>query len=419
MSSSHTTGNKLLLTEIAKTIAHFRPQTAMSPPPRLSSHRRGAAGTAALAAALGAAVAAAVPAVPSVLLHNTAQPGVSMPFIGLGCGAYSDTNAGYNAYPECWVGDGGATGGGSGTCGGFVQQAVTQWLEAGGRRLDAANSYQDQVDVGKALNAYLASSGTPRSDIFLLSKVGPSHPLGGADAKAQFAGVLDEMQVDYVDLLLVHWPWDSASKGNVTNNATTSSVPLCNHTSPLFDERLCRLDTWQGMLDIFATGRARAVGVSNYNVTHFEEIVAAGMPLPALTQNPFHLYRSATQSDVIDYANKNGITFLGYSPFGVPDYHNYSFVGAPAGNQLQHPYVLSLADKYSATPAQVLIQWQYQLGIPVNPRSMNATHMADNLATYSLFAAIGGLNQTEMDNLSSQPQDICGGDASGWYECAL
>ena len=147
------------------------------------------------------AAAAAVPYVPSVVLSNTAQAGVSMPFIGLGCGGYSSANAGYNAYPECWIGDGGATGGGSGTCGGFVQQAVTSWLEAGGRRLDAANSYQDQVDVGKALNAYLASSGTPRSDIFLLSKIGPSHPLGGADAKAQFEGVLNEMQVDYVDLL--------------------------------------------------------------------------------------------------------------------------------------------------------------------------------------------------------------------------
>ena len=287
----------------------------------------------------------------------------SVHLIGLGCGGYSSANNGYGAYPECWIGDGGATGGGSGTCGGFVQQAVTSWLEAGGRRLDAANSYQDQVDVGKALNAFLASSGVPRADIFLLSKIGPSHPLGGADAKAQFEGILAEMQVDYVDLLLVHWPWDSASKGNVTNNATTSSVPLCNHTSPLFDERLCRLDTWQGMLDIFATGRARAVGVSNYNVSHFEEIVAAGMPLPALTQNPFHLYRSATQSDLIDWTARHGVAFLGYSPFGVPDYHNYSFTGVPAGNQLQHPYVLSLADKYSATPAQVLIQWQYQLGI--------------------------------------------------------
>ena len=373
---------------------------------------------AALAASFAAgAPAAAVPFVPSVVLSNTAAAGVSMPFIGLGCGGYSSANAGYNAYPECWIGDGGATGGGSGTCGAFVQQAVTSWLQAGGRRLDAANSYQDQVDVGKAMNAFIASSGVPRADIFLLSKIGPSHPLGGADAKAQFEGILAEMQVDYVDLLLVHWPWDSASKGNVTNNATTSSVPLCNHTSPLFDERLCRLDTWRGMLDIFATGRARAVGVSNYNVSHFEEIVAAGMPLPALTQNPFHLYRSATQSDLIDWAARHGVTFLGYSPFGVPDYHNYSFFGSPAGNQLQHPYVLSLSDKYGATPAQVLIQWQFQLGIPVNPRSMNATHMADNLATYAFFSG-NGLNQTEMDTLSSMPQDLCGSDASNWYECA-
>ena len=96
----------------------------------------------------------------------------------------------------------------------------------------------------------------------------------------------------------------------------------------------------------------------------------------------------------------------------MPDYHNYSFVGSPAGNQLQHPYVLELAAKYGATPAQVLIQWQFQLGIPVNPRSMNATHMADNLASYSFFSAAGGLNQPELDNLSSQPQDICGSDAS-------
>ena len=81
-----------------------------------------------------ASLAAAVPFVPSVVLGNSAQAGVSMPFIGLGCGGYSSANNGYGAYPECWIGDGGATGGGSGTCGGFVQQAVTSWLEAGGRR---------------------------------------------------------------------------------------------------------------------------------------------------------------------------------------------------------------------------------------------------------------------------------------------
>ncbi len=64
------------------------------------------------------------------------------------------------------------------------------------------------------------------------------------------------------------------------------------------------------------------------------------------------------------------------------------------------------------------IQWQFQLGVPINPRSMNPQHMLDNLNAYSLFQAAGGLNQTEMDNLSAQPQDICS-DTNSWYECAL
>ena len=151
----------------------------------------------------------------------------------------------------------------------------------------------------------------------------------------------------------MHWPWDSASKGNVTNNVTTSSTPACNHTSALFDERLCRLDTWSAMLDIFDGGLPRAVGVSNYNVTHFEEIREAGLRMPSLTQSPFHLYRSATQMDLLSYTGRHGIAFLGYSPFGVPDYHNYTFPGCPSANQLAHPYVLEVANKYGATPAQV------------------------------------------------------------------
>ena len=356
--------------------------------------------------------------VPSLPLFNSAVPGTMIPAIGLGTGGYSGNDQGFDTYPECWVGDGGASGGGTGTCGGYVQKAVTSWLEAGARRIDAANSYQNQVDVGKAMNAFIASGKASRSDIFLLSKVGPSHPLGYSDVKDQFEGILTEMGVDYVDLLLIHWPWDSASKGNVSNNHTTSVTPACNHSSTEYNERACRVLSWKAMVDIYASGKARAIGVSNYNITHFQEIIDADLPLPALTQSPFHIYRSATQMDLLLFTARHNIVFLGYSPFGVPDYHQYSFAGCPAANQLQHPYVLSLASKYSATPAQVLLQWQWQLGIPTNPRSMNAQHQVDNLNAYQLFAAVGGLNQTEMDTLSSQPQDLCT-PTNDWYECAL
>jgi diketogulonate reductase-like aldo/keto reductase len=205
-----------------------------------------------------AAAAAAAP-VPNVYLGNnrgTAQPGLLMPAIGLGTGGYSDNNAtGYGNYPECWSS---LTG-----CGPWVQQAVTSWFAAGGRRLDAANSYQNDHDVGAAM----AASGLPRSEVFLLSKTGPSHPLGYNDTLAQFEAIKASMGVSYVDCLLIHWPWPSASKGNVTNNSTQSTDPACNTAAATYDEVECRLQTWRAMLHIYNSGGALSIGTSNFNVT--------------------------------------------------------------------------------------------------------------------------------------------------------
>lgn len=166
-------------------------------------------------------------------------------------------------------------------------------------------------------------------------------------------------------------------------------------------------------IPLYGTLQARAVGVSNFNTTHFEEIKAAGLIMPSLTQNPFHLYRSATQMDLLTYTARHGVQFLGYSPFGVPDWKVYPTPQLPVSNQLNHPLVQAIAANHSATPAQVLIAWQWALGIPVNPRSMNAQHMADNLNAYSAVTLV----QTEIDALSSVPQDMCSFDPS-WYECA-
>ena len=135
-----------------------------------------------------------------------------------------------------------------------------------------------------------------------------------------------------MDLLLIHWPWQSKSAGNVTSNTTQSTDPACNTTSPVYSESGCRLSTWKALVQIWASGGARAIGVSNYNVTHLQvrlfsalrsllclcvccdhtlviassttvyllfnacccasqEIVDAGMVLPSVNQMPFHLYR--------------------------------------------------------------------------------------------------------------------------------
>lgn len=349
-----------------------------------------------LSLALAASTAAAASS-PSFPLKNAAVPGTSMPWIGLGTGAYSDNAAvGYGGYPECWSTSAG--------CGQFAQTAVSTWLSVGGRRIDSANSYQNQADVGAALAAAISNGVVAREELFILSKVGPSNPLGYNDTMVQFQGILAAQQTTYVDALLMHWPWDSKSQGNVTNNSTSSTDPLCNHADAAhYDEAACRISTWRALVDIFNAGGARAIGVSNFNVSHFEEIKASGLPMPALTQNPFHLYRSATQMDIINYCLRNDIVFLGYSPFGVPDYKVYPTNNTlPVANQLNHPAVLAAAAAHGATPAQVLLSWSMALGIPVNPRSMNKQHMIDNLNALDAVT----LTQSEMHALLAVPQDM-------------
>jgi len=116
------------------------------------------------AAATTRDAAAAAAAVPTVALRNAAAPGQTMPFIGLGTGGYGATPNAYGAYPECWMELVG--------CGNHTVEAVKSWLALGGRRLDAADSYDTQVSVGIAM----AESGVARSDIFLLQKTGNWNP---------------------------------------------------------------------------------------------------------------------------------------------------------------------------------------------------------------------------------------------------
>lgn len=119
----------------------------------------------------------------------------------------------------------------------------------------------------------------------------------------------------------------------------------------------------------------------------------------------------------IDLCNKLGITFLGYSPLGVPDWHSFPNKGKYNGtvmspNQLEDPAAIEVAQYLGITPAQALLAWQWQAGIPVNPRSQNKQHMVQNLEAYKYK-----LSTTQMDTLSHRPQAWCSVDPK-FYECA-
>lgn len=349
-----------------------------------------------VAAATAARAPVDPPAIPSVPLGHASVPGLTMPAMGLGTGGYGPINLGYGKYPECWVEAFG--------CGNNTARAVKTWLaDAGGRRLDSADSYFNQESVARGI----LESGVPRDELFILSKIGNTWPMGYNDTLTQFAGIQEKLGVDSVDALLVHWP---TSKPNALDGWLESKDPVCNTTNAKYNEVTCRRDTWRAMVKIFNDGGAKSIGVSNYNQTHIEEIIADKQPLPSINQIHVHAYSLRTQKALIDYCQKQGIVVLGYSPLGIPDWH--SFPPPLAKTTLEEPKIQAIASTHNRTSADIILANLWQLGIPSNPRSMSLLHMQQNLAVFDIK-----LSAAEQDTIMGLPQDTCSIDGS-FYECS-
>jgi diketogulonate reductase-like aldo/keto reductase len=272
-----------------------------------------------------------------------------------------------------------------------VDASVSTHLQLGGTRIDNSASYHNQLQVGTAMHA----SGLPRASLFLTSKVGQYLPMGYAEAMQQFNTSLSVMKLDYIDLLLIHWPTC------VTEGCENTTEPACNYKAATYNATTCRLQTWRALVDIFKAGGARAIGVSNYNETHLQEIADAGggLPLPAVNQCPFNLWhsRDAAPGALLDFCKARGITYNGYSPFAVPDRRVYP---PPFPRTLlQDAALVAIAAAHGRQPAEVALAWQWQLGIVVNPRSQNARHQWENLNFVDIR-----LTDAEMQTLGARPQ---------------
>ena len=131
--------------------------------------------------------------------------------------------------------------------------------------------------------------------------------MGYEDTLSQFSNILLQMNVSYVDLTLNHWP---------TSTASPTVDAACDPQKPTYNAKTCRLNTWRAYVELFQNGTSKAIGVANYNSTHLQEIIDAGMPLPSVNQIPIHLYTYAAQKPTIDWCKAHNITVLAYSPFG-------------------------------------------------------------------------------------------------------
>lgn len=225
-------------------------------------------------------------------------------------------------------------------------QVVLHALQTGYRHLDTADSYGTHQNVGEAVR----KSGLPREEIFITTKLW-SNTLSEKRVGPAVDRFLGELQIDYIDLLLIHWP------GN---------TPV--------EETLAAMDTAR------REGKVRSLGVSNFDVELMREALATGYPV---VNNQIEYNLNHQSQHLLDFCTQHRVTVTAYSPL-------------ERGSRAQEDVVSRLAEKYSVTREEVLLRWLLQKGMIVIPRSSNPSHIASNF--HSLQIELSGEETASLDS---------------------
>jgi len=283
-----------------------------------------------------------------------------MPVVGLGTGAYGTWNDA------------------------IAQKAVVSWLGAGGVRIDNSNDYNTMDGVA----AGIAQSGVSRESIFITSKTGPRYPLGYNEIIQQTNDILTSLHTNYVDLLLLHWPGPLS--------ATGIDWPCYLNSNNTF--KICRQDSWRALEDVFRAGKARAIGVSNFEMNHLEDIIELKSLIPSVNQVEFHPYFH--EDALVLYCKDHNILYNSYSSVGCPDHMSSSAnPNAWKVQVIEQPVIQQIAQKYNKTAAQVVLRWSRDQGLVVNARSQSLVHHVENLKIFDF-----SLTLDEITNIGAVPK---------------
>lgn len=235
--------------------------------------------------------------------YTTLNNGLPMPWLGLGVFQMND--------------------------GDEVETSVIKALELGYRSIDTAKAYRNETGVGKAIK----NSGIPREEIFLTTKVW-NDDLRKNRTLAAFEESLERLGTDYVDLYLIHWPVKD-----------------------------CYLDAWREMESIYQSGRAKAIGLSNFMIPHLQDVLRMCTVQPAVNQIEFH--PQLIQPELLAFCREHEIQVEAWSPI-------------IKGQVTDIPIIKDLAQKYGKTPSQITLRWHLQHQVVTIPKSSNPQRIAEN-----------------------------------------
>ena len=242
--------------------------------------------------------------------------------------------------------------------------AVSKALEVGYRHIDTAEMYGNEREVGEALRA----SALERGDVFVTSKLnnGYHEP---QDAREAFDRTLSDLGLDYVDLFLIHWPLPTLYGGDYVS-------------------------TWQTLEEFHRDGRARSIGVSNFQIEHLERLADETDTVPAVNQIEVHPYFA--NDSVREYGREHGIVTEAWSPIAQ-------------GGVLEDSTITQIAEKVGKTPAQVVLRWHIQRGDVIFPKSVTPSRIRENFELFDFelgpddMEEISGLDRGEDGRTGPNP----------------
>ncbi|WP_197381511.1 aldo/keto reductase [Mycolicibacterium mengxianglii] len=242
--------------------------------------------------------------------------------------------------------------------------AVRTALEIGYRHIDTAEMYGNEKEVGQGVR----DAGLQRGDVFITSKLNNGFHKPD-DARRAFDATLKALESDYVDLFLIHWPLPTKYDGDFVS-------------------------TWNVLEEFARDGRARSIGVSNFQPAHLDKLAAGSSTVPAVNQIEVHPY--FTNEDVRAYGQQHNIVTEAWSPIAQ-------------GKVLDDQAVTAIAEATGKTPAQVVLRWHIQRGDVVFPKSVTPERMRQNFEIFDFeldgddMAAISGLDKGEEGRTGPNP----------------
>lgn len=278
---------------------------------------------------------------------------------------------------------------------GKVARAIGDALHIGYRHFDCAPIYGNEVEIGQALKEALNSGLIEREELWITSKLwNDAHEAESVLPALQ--KTLRDLQIDYLDLYLIHWPV-VLKKGLGLPEKAEDFLPL---------DEVPLVETWKAMEGCLERGLCKHLGVSNFSQKKLANLLESGSVKPEVNQIEAHPYLQ--QGELLEYCNREGILVCAYSPLGSGDRPAF-LKKNDEPNLSEHPLVEKIADRRGISPAQVLLSWGLNRGTIVIPKSVSPVHLLENFEATDIE-----LNSQEMEALAELDVHYRFVDGSFW-----